>query len=64
MNPEAGLSMDKAGDLYGTTVEGPACSPTPCTPFAGIVFKLTTTGTETCCTASRGIRTARIPTEA
>src|ERR1700683_3206440 len=46
-NPEAGLSMDTAGNLYGTTVEGPACSPTPCTPFAGIAFKLSTTGTET-----------------
>src|ERR1035441_2848261 len=46
-NPEAGLLMDKAGNLYGTTVEGPQCSPAPCTNFSGIVFKLGTTGTET-----------------
>jgi uncharacterized repeat protein (TIGR03803 family) len=46
MNPEAGLFMDKAGDLYGTTVEGPACTPAPCTAFSGVAFKLTSTGTE------------------
>ena len=58
-NPEAGLLMDKAGNLYGTTVEGPQCSPAPCTNLSGIVFKLGTTGTETvlhkfrgCCTSS------------
>jgi uncharacterized repeat protein (TIGR03803 family) len=49
MNPEAGLFMDKSGNLYGTTVNGPLCSPTPCTPFSGlgIIFKLSATGAET-----------------
>src|ERR1022692_3220542 len=63
-NPEAGLLMDKAGNLYGTTVDGPQCSPAPGTHFSGIVFKLGTTGTETVLTSSGGVRTARTPTEA
>ena len=45
-NPEAGLYMDKAGSLYGTTVKGPACTLEPCAPFQGIAFKLTHAGTE------------------
>src|ERR1039457_1394415 len=53
-NPEAGLLMDKAGNLYGTTVDGPQCSPAPCTNFSGIVFKLGTTGTETVLHKFRG----------
>jgi uncharacterized repeat protein (TIGR03803 family) len=46
-NPESGLFMDKSGNLYGTTVAGPACTPSPCTPYAGVAFKLTSSGTET-----------------
>ena len=36
-NPQAGVIMDKAGNLYGTTVEAH-------TPLEGIAFELTTTG--------------------
>ncbi len=39
-NPQAGVIMDKAGNLYGTTVEGH-------TPVEGIVFELSSAGTET-----------------
>ena len=39
-NPNAGLVMDRAGNLYGTTSSGGA-------DFAGTVFKLDTTGHET-----------------
>jgi len=39
-NPQAGVIMDKAGNLCGTTVEAHA-------PLEGIAFELTTTGTET-----------------
>jgi len=43
MNPEGGLYMNKAGDLYGTTVQGPTCK-LPCSPFFGTVFRLTPAG--------------------
>jgi uncharacterized repeat protein (TIGR03803 family) len=47
-NPAAGLWLNKTtGDLYGTTVEGPGCNPTACAPDPGMVFELTSTGTET-----------------
>ena len=43
-NPEAGLIMDAAGNLYGTTYKGGSdCSVMPC----GTVFELDTTGKET-----------------
>ena len=29
-NPEAALAMDTLGNFYGTVVNGPLCSPTPC----------------------------------
>lgn len=46
-NPAAGLAMNTAGNLYGTTVEGPGCIPTACAPSPGMIFELTSTGTET-----------------
>jgi len=46
-NPEAGLVMDPSGNLYGTVVNGPACSPTPCAASMGMVFELTPAGVET-----------------
>jgi uncharacterized repeat protein (TIGR03803 family) len=47
-NPQAALIMDAAGNLYGTTVFGPGCdTDTSCDPLPGMVFKLTTAGTET-----------------
>jgi uncharacterized repeat protein (TIGR03803 family) len=46
-NPAAGLVMDKSGNLYGTTVDGPGCNPTACAPLPGMVYELTSTGTET-----------------
>jgi len=45
--PEGVLFMDKSGNLYGTTVQGPGCSPEPCTAASGIAFKVGTTGTDT-----------------
>jgi uncharacterized repeat protein (TIGR03803 family) len=45
-NPVAGVIMDKAGNLYGTTEFGgssPNCGPLGC----GVLFKLNTAGTET-----------------
>jgi uncharacterized repeat protein (TIGR03803 family) len=46
-NPQAALMMDGAGNLYGTTVFGPGCdTDTTCDPLPGMVFKLTTAGTE------------------
>jgi uncharacterized repeat protein (TIGR03803 family) len=39
-NPQAGLTGDSAGNLYGTTLQGGASG-------FGVVFKLDTTGTET-----------------
>jgi uncharacterized repeat protein (TIGR03803 family) len=46
-NPEAGLVMDSQGNLYGTTVNGPGCSPTPCKSSSGMVYEISPTGTET-----------------
>jgi uncharacterized repeat protein (TIGR03803 family) len=46
-NPEAGLVMDTSGNFYGTAVNGPACSPTPCASSLGMVFELTPAGVET-----------------
>jgi len=46
-NPESGLAMDTLGNFYGTVVNGPNCSPTPCTNSSGMVFELTPAGTET-----------------
>jgi uncharacterized repeat protein (TIGR03803 family) len=40
MNPEAGLVIDQAGNLYGTTVQGPKGA-------FGIAFKLSAAGQET-----------------
>jgi len=45
-NPEGGLVVDKAGNLYGTTVSGRGCSPKTCHPAPGMVFKFAATGTE------------------
>jgi uncharacterized repeat protein (TIGR03803 family) len=44
-NPFAGLVMDAAGNLYGTTVNGGASS--ACSGGCGTVFKLDTSGNET-----------------
>ena len=46
-NPEAALAMDTLGNFYGTVVNGPLCSPTPCINSLGMVFELTPSGTET-----------------
>ena len=46
-NPEGPLFMDKPGNLYGTTVLGPGCTPAPCAASQGVVFELHTSGTET-----------------
>jgi uncharacterized repeat protein (TIGR03803 family) len=54
-NPEAGLAMDTLGNFYGTVVNGPLCSPTPCTNNSlGMVFELTPTGTRTILHRFRG----------
>jgi uncharacterized repeat protein (TIGR03803 family) len=45
-NPQAGL-LDEAGNFYGTTVTGPGCKPTACSPSPGMVYKIDTTGAET-----------------
>jgi uncharacterized repeat protein (TIGR03803 family) len=46
--PQAGLIMDTAGNLYGTTSSGGSGFPTPgCTGGCGTVFKLDPSGTET-----------------
>lgn len=41
-NPEGALFIDNLGNLYGTTVFGPGCTPQPCTASQGIVFELNT----------------------
>lgn len=46
-NPEAALVKDTSGNFYGTTVNGPSCSPTPCTASSGMLFELTAAGVET-----------------
>jgi len=46
-NPYAGLILDKASNLYGTTAYGGSSSNTECGFGCGTVFKLTPSGTET-----------------
>ena len=38
--PSAGLSIDKAGNLYGTTQTGGTASGTSCSSGCGVVFKI------------------------
>jgi uncharacterized repeat protein (TIGR03803 family) len=44
--PNAGVTLDAAGNLYGTTFSGGAAQ-------AGVIFKFDTSGQEPCCTHSR-----------
>ncbi|HWY58352.1 MAG TPA: choice-of-anchor tandem repeat GloVer-containing protein [Terriglobales bacterium] len=45
--PGAGLIRDRAGNLYGTTIDGGLFTPLSCFGGCGSVFKVDTTGAET-----------------
>jgi len=68
--PEAGLTLDAAGNLYGTTYSGglldcfePAGTipPTNKKIYCGVVFKVDTTGTETVLHSFTGIPDGALP---